>query len=132
MREERRRDDPERQARNRLGAGRYSRSAVEEVTLPAGDDWGAENQHRTRTRAEEEADTAARRDGGPTRTPGMVTTTGGRAGPAGVRRLTRRPGAGVAPTTTGSAGSGGMESPAGGATSDASGQAGRVGHFRDR
>jgi hypothetical protein len=56
------------------------------------------------------------RDGGPTRTPGAMTTTGGSAGPASVRRRVQP---GAAPTTTGAAGSGGMHAPIGGATSDA-------------
>ena len=48
------------------------------------------------------------RDGGPTRTPGVMTTTGGTAGPASVRRQAQ-PGAG--PTTTGDVGGGGMDVP---------------------
>jgi hypothetical protein len=56
------------------------------------------------------------RDGGPTRTPGAMTTTGGSAGPASVPRRVRP---GAAPTTTGAAGSGGMDAPTGGGTSDA-------------
>jgi hypothetical protein len=55
------------------------------------------------------------RDGGPTDTPGVMTTTGGSAGPASIRRRARP---GAAPTTTGDAGSGGMHGPTGGATSD--------------
>jgi len=58
------------------------------------------------------------RDGGPTRTPGMVTTTGGKAGPASVRRVPRRASGKVAPTTTGDATSGGMSTGQGGGTSD--------------
>jgi hypothetical protein len=56
------------------------------------------------------------RDGGPTRTPGMMTTTGGTAGPASTGRRVQP---GAAPTTTGDAGSGGMNAPIGGANSDA-------------
>jgi hypothetical protein len=56
------------------------------------------------------------RDGGPTQTPGAMTTTGGSAGAASVRRRIQP---GAAPTTTGAAGSGGMHVPIGGATSDA-------------
>jgi len=56
------------------------------------------------------------RDGGPTRTPGAMTTTGGTAGPASTgRRFTP----GAAPTTTGDAGSGGTDAPIGGGYSDA-------------
>jgi hypothetical protein len=56
------------------------------------------------------------RNGGPTRTPGVMTTTGGTAGPASTGRRFL-PGSG--PTTTGDAGSGGLDTPIGGATSDA-------------
>jgi hypothetical protein len=73
------------------------------------------------------------RDGGPTRTAGAVTTTGGTGGPARRPRPTPPPGrkaalrrqtgdqpAGkVSPTTTGDATSGGMHSPDGVSTSDA-------------
>jgi hypothetical protein len=59
------------------------------------------------------------RDGGPTRTRGMVTTTGGSAGRASVRRSQPPRGGKVAPTTTGDATSGGMRGGMGGATSDA-------------
>jgi hypothetical protein len=58
------------------------------------------------------------RDGGLTRTPGVRTTTGGTAGPASLAGLRPR-NDGAGPTTTGDAGSGGMGTPIGGATSDA-------------
>jgi hypothetical protein len=64
-----------------------------------------------------DADLDELRDGGPTETPGARTTTGGRAGPASVAGLRARPNAG--PTTTGDATSGGMGTPVGGGTSDA-------------
>ncbi len=60
------------------------------------------------------------RDGGPSRSGGAVTTTGGRAGPARRARPVPPRGGKVAPTTTGDATSGGMRTPAGGSTSDAS------------
>ncbi|HWG99334.1 MAG TPA: hypothetical protein VNV66_08435 [Pilimelia sp.] len=57
------------------------------------------------------------KNGGPTRTPGIRTTTGGTAGPASTAGLrTRSPAAGP---TTGDAGSSGMDASAGGSTSDA-------------
>jgi hypothetical protein len=56
------------------------------------------------------------RDGGPTNAPGVRTTTGGTAGPASIRRPVPE---GAAPTTTGDATSGGMGTPVGGGTSDA-------------
>ena len=74
------------------------------------------------------------RDGGPTRGHGAVTTTGGTAGPASVRRRTNRDtGDGkVAPTTTGDATSGGMSTPVGGATSDGASGGATAGNFTDR
>jgi hypothetical protein len=59
------------------------------------------------------------RDGGPTRTPGVATTTGGTAGPNSFRTPPRS-GPGVANTTTGDATTGGMDTPTDGSTSDAS------------
>ncbi len=60
------------------------------------------------------------RNGGPTRTEGMMTTTGGVAGPNTFRaRPKPPPGVKVAPTTTGDATTGGFTSEAGG-TSDSS------------
>jgi hypothetical protein len=57
------------------------------------------------------------RNGGPTRTPGVMTTTGGTAGPASVAAArARRPDAG--PTTDGDSGSAGVEAPAGDASRD--------------
>lgn len=58
------------------------------------------------------------RDGGPTRSSGAKTTTGGVAGPAHRARPVPPRGGKVAPTTTGDATSGGMDTPAGGSTSD--------------
>jgi hypothetical protein len=79
------------------------------------------------------------RQGGPTRSPGAMTTTGGTAGPAMRRTTRRRPAGKVAPTTPGDATSGGMDQPAGGTTSDASGppvaplhDTGRPDHDADR
>lgn len=76
------------------------------------------------------------RNGGPTRTPGMMTTTGGNAGPAAVAAAIRRhqkpQGEGkVAPTTTGDAGTGGMSTPAAASTSDASSGAAQEANVTD-
>jgi hypothetical protein len=68
------------------------------------------------------------RNGGPTRTGGMVTTTGGTAGPASIRRPTNPD---AAPTTTGDATSGGMATPVRTSTSDASGGGTEAGDFTD-
>jgi hypothetical protein len=70
------------------------------------------------------------RNGGPTRTPGMMTTTGGNAGPNSAKPKPYRPeGVKIAPTTTGDAGTGGMDTPIRSSTSDASSTA--VGGFTD-
>jgi hypothetical protein len=72
-----------------------------------------------------DADLEELRNGGPTRTPGAMTTTGGTAGPASVAGL-RRSSPDAGPTTTGDAGSGGMGTPLGTANSDNT-TSGRVG-----
>jgi hypothetical protein len=70
------------------------------------------------------------RNGGPTRTPGMMTTTGGNAGPNSAKPRPYRPdGVKIAPTTTGDATTGGMDTPVRSSTSDASSIA--VGGFTD-
>ena len=70
------------------------------------------------------------RNGGPTRTPGMMTTTGGTAGPNSAKPRPYRPeGVKIAPTTTGDATTGGMDTPIRSSTSDASSTA--VGGFTD-
>jgi hypothetical protein len=70
------------------------------------------------------------RNGGPTRTPGMMTTTGGTAGPNSAKPRPYRPeGVKIAPTTTGDATTGGMDMPIRSSTSDASTTA--VGGFTD-
>jgi hypothetical protein len=89
----------------------------------------------TRGESTETLDEEILRDGGPTRGHGAVTTTGGTAGPASVRRRTNRDigdGRKVAPTTTGDATSGGMGTPAGGATSDGTTGGATAGNFTER
>ena len=66
-----------------------------------------------------DTDLAELRDGGPTTTPGVMTTTGGTAGPNSFKTRPRS-GPGVANTTTGDATTGGMDTPVDGYTSDAS------------
>ncbi|WP_428983155.1 hypothetical protein [Phytohabitans maris] len=89
---------------------------------------------RTPGESTETMDEATRRDGGPTHGQGAVTTTGGTAGPASIRRRTNRDtGDGkVAPTTTGDATSGGMSTPASGTTSDGTSSGATAGNFTDR
>ncbi|RKR91168.1 hypothetical protein BDK92_5559 [Micromonospora pisi] len=115
-----------RQAQERVGRGEYG--SPDEVTLPTDGEHEA-RQEDWQDPADARTDTGVFRDGGPTRTPrGMVTTTGGTAGPASVRRTGPPRGKGkVAPTTTGDATTGGMSTPVGGSTSDQSGDASQAG-----
>ena len=64
-----------------------------------------------------EIDPEVLRNGGPTETPGMMTTTGGTAGPNSIKPPKNE--GKIAPTTTGDATTGGFTSEAG-STSDAS------------
>ena len=83
------------------------------------DDPTTDSADETRSTLPADTDLDELRDGGPTRSEGAMTTTGGTAGPASTRRLTNRDrGEKVAPTSTGDAGSGGMTYPASGPTSD--------------
>jgi hypothetical protein len=105
---------------------------MSEITEPPTDPVREAKQRDLDDPADVEVDQEVLRQGGPTRTPGAVTTTGGRAGPA-MRHATGQRGEGkgggpegqgggknkVAPTTTGDATSGGMDTPTGGTTSDA-------------
>ena len=119
-------------ARDRAGGTDYGPGVAEEVTLPAGDEVREAQARDVDDPADDRADPDVLRDGGPTRNRGTVTTTGGRAGPASVRRRPRRPDGRVAPTTTGDATTGGLSTPAGGSTSDGASQASQVGNFTDR
>ncbi|WP_329108828.1 hypothetical protein OG792_09340 [Micromonospora sp. NBC_01699] len=133
MRGDDRKRQSTRRAEDRVGRGEYGPAATDEVTLP-GDERREAQARDVDDPADAKADTGVWRDGGPTRTPrGMVTTTGGTAGPASVRRTGPPRGRGkVAPTTTGDATTGGMGTPAGGSTSDQSSDASQVGNFTDR
>lgn len=92
---------------------------MSEITEPPTDPVREAKQRDLDDPADVDVDPEVLRQGGPTSTPGVITTTGGRAGPA-MRHATGQHGAGkVAPTTTGDATSGGMRTPAGGTTSDA-------------
>jgi hypothetical protein len=99
--------------------GLYGPGYLDEITEPQDEARQAREAAELHDVADHPIDPQIYRDGGPTETPGMVTTTGGKAGPASVHRAARpRPGK-VAPTTTGDATSGGMGTPVGGSTSDA-------------
>ncbi|WP_428966968.1 hypothetical protein [Micromonospora fluostatini] len=116
-----------------------ARQTEERIT---GDEFGTPRTDVSRVAQEEDPgdpadvpiDPEVLRDGGPTRGQGAVTTTGGTAGPASVRRVARQPErhpGTVAPTTTGDATTGGLSTPAGGPTSDQSSSASQVGGFTD-
>jgi hypothetical protein len=122
-----------RRAEERVGHAEYGPGALDEVTLPPTDDRREAKDRDIQDPADVPVDPDVLRDGGPTRNRGVVTTTGGTAGPASVRRLgNARGNRKVAPTTTGDATTGGMSTPTGGSTSDAASQASRVGNFTDR
>ncbi|PZF94080.1 hypothetical protein [Micromonospora deserti] len=123
MREDDRRQDAARRAEDRIAGGVYGEGALDEVTVPPTDVQRVIEEEDPGDPARVRVDPNVLRDGGPTRGQGAVTTTGGTAGPASVRRLARQPErhrGKVAPTTTGDATTGGLSTPAGGSTSDQS------------
>ncbi|MFI6264060.1 hypothetical protein [Micromonospora sp. NPDC051006] len=123
MREDDMRQDAARRAEDRIAGGVYGKGALDEVTLPPTDIERVLQDEDPDDPAHVRVDPNVLRDGGPTGGQGAVTTTGGTAGPASVRRVARQPErhrGKVAPTTTGDATTGGMSTPAGGSTSDQS------------
>ena len=128
--------DVARRAEAGVRRGAYGEGVLDEVTLPPADERTEAQRRDIQDPADSEADPEVLRDGGPTRHRGVMTTTGGTAGPASVRRRALRDDevdAGkVAPTTTGDATTGGMDTPAGGSTSDASATGAQVGNFTER
>jgi hypothetical protein len=121
-----------RRAEKRLTAGVYGEGALDEVTVPPTDVERVIQDEDPDDPADAPTDPNVLRDGGPTRGQGAVTTTGGSAGPASVRRVARQPErhpGKVAPTTTGDGTTGGMSTPTGGSTSDQSSSATQVGNF---
>ncbi|RBJ07374.1 hypothetical protein DRA43_08600 [Micromonospora provocatoris] len=128
------RQDAARRAEQRVAGGVYGEGALDEVTVPQTDVERMRQELDPDDPADVPVDPTVLRDGGPTRGQGAVTTTGGTAGPASVRRLARQPEkhpGKVAPTTTGDATTGGLSTPAGGSTSDASATGAQVGNFTD-
>jgi hypothetical protein len=121
-----------RRIEDRVAGGDYGPGAADEVTVPPNDEWREAQERDVDDPADAAVDPEVLRDGGPAKPRGALTTTGGTAGPASVRRRPRPPGTKVAPTTTGDATTGGMNTPAGGSTSDQSGQANEAGNFTDR
>ncbi|TWJ23169.1 hypothetical protein JD76_03299 [Micromonospora endolithica] len=117
------RADAARRAEDRIAGGIYGEGALDEVTVPQTDVQRVLQDADPDDPAHVPIDPEVLRDGGPTRGQGAVTTTGGTAGPASVRRLARQPERNrdtVAPTTTGDATTGGLSTPTGGSTSDQS------------
>lgn len=134
VREDDMRQDAARRAEDRLAGGMYGEGALDEVTVPQTDVTRVIQGEDPDDPAHTPVDPTVLRDGGPTRGQGAVTTTGGTAGPASVRRIARQPErhpGKVAPTTTGDATTGGLSTPAGGSTSDASSSGSQVGNFTD-
>jgi hypothetical protein len=109
--------------------GEYGPGFLDEITLPQDEARQAREAAELHDVADHMIDPQVLRDGGPTDRRGMVTTTGGKAGPASVHpahdRTPKGPGK-VANPPTGDATSGGMGTPVGGSTSDAT-TAGSVG-----
>lgn len=122
-----------RDVEDRIGHGEYGPGAIDEVSLPPSDEIREEQKRDPFDPADVHVDPEDLRKGGVTRSPGAKTTTGGRAGPASVRKVAQRPrGKGkVAPATTGDATTGGMSTPSAGTTSDASSAASQIGNFSD-
>ncbi|MEU2615030.1 hypothetical protein ABZ570_26115 [Micromonospora sp. NPDC007271] len=134
MREDDMRQEAARRAEDRIAGGVYGEGALDEVTVPQTDVLRVIQEEDPDDPAHTPVDPNVLRDGGPTRGQGAVTTTGGTAGPASARRLARQPErhrGKVAPTTTGDATTGGLSTPAGGSTSDASSSGAQVGNFTD-
>ncbi|SBT37161.1 hypothetical protein [Micromonospora auratinigra] len=134
MREDDIRQDAARRAEERVAGGVYGEGALDEVTVPQTDVQRMIQDADPDDPAHARVDPQVLRDGGPTRGQGAVTTTGGTAGPASARRVARQPErhrGKVAPTTTGDATTGGLSTPAGGSTSDASSSGSQVGNFTD-
>ncbi|MET8835823.1 hypothetical protein ABZV78_18145 [Micromonospora sp. NPDC004540] len=132
MREDDMRQQAARRAEERVAGGVYGEGALDEVTVPQTDVLRVIQEDDPDDPAHAPVDPNVLRDGGPTRGQGAITTTGGTAGPASVRRLARQPErhrGRVAPTTTGDATTGGLSTPAGGSTSDASSSGSQVGNF---
>ncbi|MEU0550487.1 MULTISPECIES: hypothetical protein [unclassified Micromonospora] len=123
MREDDMRQEAARQAENRIAGGVYGEGALDEVTVPPTDVESQLQRDDPLDPAQERVDPRVLHDGGPVGGQGAVTTTGGTAGPASVRRVARQPErhpGKVAPTTTGDATTGGLSTPTGGSTSDQS------------
>jgi hypothetical protein len=110
-------DNEQRQVEREIGSGEYG-PGVSDVPHTSRPDKGDDDPGLSST-LPAGTDVDQLRDGGPQLTPGVMTTTGGTAGPNSFRTPPRS-GPGVANTTTGDATTGAMETPADGYVSDAS------------
>lgn len=124
MRTDDTRNEAARRAEERIAGDQYGEGVLDEVTVPQTDVQRVIQDADPGDPAHNRIDPQVLRDGGPTRGQGAITTTGGTAGPASVRRVARQPErhrGRVAPTTTGDATTGGLSTPTAGSTSDAAG-----------
>lgn len=124
MRTDDTRNEAARRAEERIAGDQYGEGVLDEVTVPQTDVQRVIQDEDPGDPAHHRIDPQVLRDGGPTRGQGAITTTGGTAGPASVRRVARQPErhrGRVAPTTTGDATTGGLSTPTAGSTSDAAG-----------
>ncbi len=91
VREDDMRQDAAREAEDRIAGGVYGKGALDEVTVPRTDVESQIQRDDPFDPAKERIDPQVLRDGGPVGGQGAVTTTGGTAGPASVRRVARQP-----------------------------------------
>lgn len=134
MRTDDTRNEAARRAEERIAGDRYGAGVLDEVTVPQTDVQRVIQDEDPGDPAHNRIDPQVLRDGGPTRGQGAITTTGGNAGPASVRRVARQPErhrGKVAPTTTGDATTGGLSTPTAGPTSDAAGPGVHVANLAD-
>ncbi|WP_018253403.1 hypothetical protein [Salinispora mooreana] len=134
MRTDDTRNEAARRAEERIAGDRYGEGVLDEVTVPQTDVQRVIQEEDPGDPAHSRIDPQVLRDGGPTRGQGAITTTGGTAGPASVRRVARQPErhrGRVAPTTTGDATTGGLSTPTAGSTSDAAGPGVHVANLSD-
>jgi hypothetical protein len=124
---------PTRRVEEQIGHGEYGPGALDEVTVPPADEVRESQERDIDDPADVRIDPDELRDGGPTRSPGALSTLGDRRPAREPKRGGRPRGKGkVAPTTTGDAGTGGMSTPAAGSTSDAASTARQIGNFTER
>jgi hypothetical protein len=112
----------EQRIESEIGGGAYGAELLNEPSRPRPDRGEPDPDALTST-IDVNTDPEVLRNGGPTVTPGMMTTTGGNAGPNSIKRHPNRIDGQVPLTTTGDATTSGMETPDRSSTSDASSKA---------